>query len=244
MRCKNCGYENDDKLYICENCGSPLYDEEDIPQEDDGATIMFSAIDDKGEKPIGNATDNSINDDNEDDKKKKQTTITIIVLAIVLLSIIIGIIVGAVSRSNKNEPTTAEITTQQTTEEQAEPTSPTTAPTTTTTTTEPSTEAQKLIVTLTCNTGGKVEGDGEYMLGDNATLIARPDDGYEFAGWYNGNTKVSSSAKYKFTVTESIKLKAVFVIVQIEDDTTVPTTEAPTEGTTQNEVDTIIGEDD
>ena len=29
MRCKNCGSENDDNLYICQNCGSPLYDEDD-----------------------------------------------------------------------------------------------------------------------------------------------------------------------------------------------------------------------
>ena len=24
MRCKNCGYENEEGLYICQNCGSPL----------------------------------------------------------------------------------------------------------------------------------------------------------------------------------------------------------------------------
>ncbi|MDE6659485.1 MAG: zinc-ribbon domain-containing protein, partial [Eubacterium sp.] len=25
MRCKNCGSENEDGRYICQNCGSPLY---------------------------------------------------------------------------------------------------------------------------------------------------------------------------------------------------------------------------
>lgn len=29
MRCKNCGSENEDNLYICQNCGSPLYDEDE-----------------------------------------------------------------------------------------------------------------------------------------------------------------------------------------------------------------------
>ncbi len=29
MRCRNCGSENDDNLYICSNCGSPLYDEQE-----------------------------------------------------------------------------------------------------------------------------------------------------------------------------------------------------------------------
>ena len=30
MRCKNCGADNDDNRYICEVCGSPLYDEDDF----------------------------------------------------------------------------------------------------------------------------------------------------------------------------------------------------------------------
>lgn len=30
MRCKNCGADNDDNRYICEVCGSPLYDEDDL----------------------------------------------------------------------------------------------------------------------------------------------------------------------------------------------------------------------
>ena len=29
MRCKNCRFENDDDRFICENCGSPLYDEDE-----------------------------------------------------------------------------------------------------------------------------------------------------------------------------------------------------------------------
>ena len=28
MRCKNCGFDNEEGRYICENCGSPLYDED------------------------------------------------------------------------------------------------------------------------------------------------------------------------------------------------------------------------
>ena len=30
MRCKNCGADNDDNRYICEVCGSPLYDESEM----------------------------------------------------------------------------------------------------------------------------------------------------------------------------------------------------------------------
>ena len=35
MRCRNCGCENDDNLYICQNCGSPLYDEGEGPITDE-----------------------------------------------------------------------------------------------------------------------------------------------------------------------------------------------------------------
>ena len=52
MRCKNCGTENDDNRYICENCGSPLYDENEIAQSNDnGATMTFGA-----KKPSDNKT--------------------------------------------------------------------------------------------------------------------------------------------------------------------------------------------
>ena len=35
MRCKNCGAENDDSRYICEVCGSPLYDENELSAQAD-----------------------------------------------------------------------------------------------------------------------------------------------------------------------------------------------------------------
>lgn len=36
MRCRNCGSENEDGRYICQNCGSPLYDESDEIVENGG----------------------------------------------------------------------------------------------------------------------------------------------------------------------------------------------------------------
>ena len=48
MRCKNCGSENDDNLYICQNCGSPLYDENDeneaIKEDDMGKTRVAPVV--------------------------------------------------------------------------------------------------------------------------------------------------------------------------------------------------------
>jgi hypothetical protein len=70
---------------------------------------------------------------------------------------------------------------------------------------------------LSCNEGGEVQGDGKYTLGENATVTAIADDGYEFDGWYSNGTKVSSRVSYKFTVTSDKSLQAVFVMSQDDD---------------------------
>lgn len=239
MRCKNCGFENDDNLYICQNCGSPLYDEEEAAADETVNTQIFSTA----ELNHAQSSDSPIpNDDAEEEKKKKRTAAIIIVLSVVLVSIIIGIIIG-VAKGNSTQPETTDSNASQTQDEITNPiettkqtTTTTTPTTTTTTTTEPSTEPEKLTVKLTCNEGGEVEGDGSYELGENVTLFARPDDGYEFAGWYDGNTKVSSNTKYQFTITSNTTLKAVFIIVQMEDE--------PTKEDDDNDVDLLEGDDD
>ena len=48
--------------------------------------------------------------------------------------------------------------------------------------------------------------------GANATVVATPKAAYNFAGWYNGATKVSSNASYTFAVTANINLTAKFTI--------------------------------
>ena len=48
--------------------------------------------------------------------------------------------------------------------------------------------------------------------GANATVVATPKAAYNFAGWYNGATKVSSNAPYTFAVTANISLTAKFTI--------------------------------
>ena len=48
--------------------------------------------------------------------------------------------------------------------------------------------------------------------GANATVIATPKAAYNFAGWYNGTTKVSSNTSYTFAVTVNISLTAKFTI--------------------------------
>ena len=48
--------------------------------------------------------------------------------------------------------------------------------------------------------------------GANATVVAISKAAYNFAGWYNGATKVSSNASYTFAVTANISLTAKFTI--------------------------------
>ena len=65
-------------------------------------------------------------------------------------------------------------------------------------------------------TGGSVAIDGTGELsktveeGGNVTVVATPANGYSFAGWYSGTTKVSSSASYTFAVSANISLVAEF----------------------------------
>lgn len=48
--------------------------------------------------------------------------------------------------------------------------------------------------------------------GANAIVVATPKSAYNFVGWYNGTTKVSSNASYTFAVTANISLTAKFTI--------------------------------
>lgn len=60
---------------------------------------------------------------------------------------------------------------------------------------------------------GTVSPAGQTVeYGANATVVATPKAAYNFAGWYNGATKVSSNASYTFAVTANISLTAKFTI--------------------------------
>lgn len=60
---------------------------------------------------------------------------------------------------------------------------------------------------------GTVSPAGQTIeYGKNATVVATPKAAYNFAGWYNGTTKVSSNASYTFAVTANISLTAKFTI--------------------------------
>ena len=61
--------------------------------------------------------------------------------------------------------------------------------------------------------GGSISGvpAGTVEEGTEVTLSALADEGYAFAGWYEGEEKVSSNAAYTFSVLRSVSLTAKFL---------------------------------
>ena len=58
-------------------------------------------------------------------------------------------------------------------------------------------------IAVSADTGGSVSGGGTVLEGENCTVNASANSGYSFEGWYEGNTKVSSSASYTFAVSSN-----------------------------------------
>lgn len=221
MRCKNCGTNNDDGRYICETCGSPLYDEEQLGTKTASSadTATFAPLSDNRDTQ----QDRTDKKEKMDDKTKK-SIILIVVLAVLLMGIITWVVVAA--NSGNKETTTAESsaslsdTTENTTTRRTTTRATTTrATTTTTTTTSTTTSTTKATTTTTVkyynvsidSSGyGSVSGNRDYKKGESAELIAVPDEGYVFEGWYENGARVDGSTRYVFTVKSDRTLKAVF----------------------------------
>ena len=68
-------------------------------------------------------------------------------------------------------------------------------------------------VTALSTIGGTTAGSGYYEEGETATVTATAAEGYAFRGWYEGDTMVSDSPSYSFTVTANRTLTAQFAQV-------------------------------
>jgi len=58
--------------------------------------------------------------------------------------------------------------------------------------------------------GGITTGGGSYLYGDNLTVTASANEGYNFISWVEDDNVVSTEANYNFTVTGSRSLTAIF----------------------------------
>lgn len=222
MRCKNCGSENDDNLYICQNCGSPLYDEDDendaIKEDDLGKTRVAPVV--------PSSQKNVQNQHRGNQNPKKEKTVIIIAVLVVILAIVIAVLASVLisNSKKKNDVEDTSVSIASTTKEQSTTTPTTAAPTTTETTTQPTTETTtqavvEYTVSVSCSQGGEVEGDGSYAEGEKCTVIARADDEYEFDGWYKNGKRVSSNEVYTFAVNGNTSLEAVFTdITDVSED--------------------------
>lgn len=227
MRCKNCGSENDDNLYICQNCGSPLYDEDDndndiINDDDMGKTRVAPVVqsNQRQSAPQQRGTQGAPAK-SEQNKKKEKTIITIVVLAVVLAIAVTALVAVLVSNSKKNNDVAdTSIPVASTSEAPSTTVAPSTTESTTQSTTKPTTAAPvEYTVTVSCSQGGEVEGDGSYAEGEKCTVIARADDDFEFDGWYKNGKRVSSNEVYTFAVKDNTELEAVFTdITDVSED--------------------------
>lgn len=218
MRCKNCGFDNEEGRYICANCGSPLYDDND--------EIIVEEKQTPNTEPVPDSGEHNLPSDDEEKLKNKKSIIIIIVLAVILVAMIVGITVSALTGRNKESTTestsiSSETDTQRTTRKRNTTEKETTTEATTTTTetttqrtTEKTTARQFSVDVITTGTGS-VSGNGLYSKGQKATLTASSISGWEFDGWYDSSgNKLSSNAKYTFTVNGNTSITAKFTEIQ------------------------------
>ena len=65
-------------------------------------------------------------------------------------------------------------------------------------------------VTVAADGAGAVDGAGLHARGDFAQVTATADNGANFTGWYDGESKLSDEAAYRFRVTGDVTLTAHF----------------------------------
>ena len=64
--------------------------------------------------------------------------------------------------------------------------------------------------------GGSVTGGGVVEEGEEVTLTAIADEGYEFVGWFDGETKVADTATYTVVATADKIYTAKFEVVKVK----------------------------
>ena len=88
-------------------------------------------------------------------------------------------------------------------------------------------------VTVECEDGGSVTGDGEYAYKSNVTLVATPDKGYSFKGWYIDGVYDNNNKTYSFEMpNEDVSIVAKWKINSYEISYTNQITGATISGIT------------
>jgi len=66
-------------------------------------------------------------------------------------------------------------------------------------------------ITTTATTGGTATGGGSFTQNQQVTLVATPQAGWSFIGWYENNVRVNANSTWQFNVTSSRTLQARFI---------------------------------
>ena len=79
-------------------------------------------------------------------------------------------------------------------------------------------ELQSFTVSVSANptNGGTVTGGGTFNYGQNCTVTASANQGYNFVNWTEGGNVVSTNANYYFTVTANRTLVANFTLQTVQ----------------------------
>ena len=79
-------------------------------------------------------------------------------------------------------------------------------------------QVQTFTINLSANpaNAGTVSGDGTYNYGASCTVIAHPNQRYEFINWTENGVEVSTEQSYTFTVTADRTLVANFAMPTVE----------------------------
>ncbi|MGC9384550.1 MAG: SUMF1/EgtB/PvdO family nonheme iron enzyme [Kosmotogaceae bacterium] len=75
---------------------------------------------------------------------------------------------------------------------------------------KPVNETFQVTVSASPTNAGQVSGEGTFEDGYEVTVIATPNNNWGFAGWYEGNTKISNEEIYKFIIDKDRELTACF----------------------------------
>jgi hypothetical protein len=79
-------------------------------------------------------------------------------------------------------------------------------------------EIETFTIAATANpaAGGSVTGAGTYSFGEECTVTATANEGYNFVDWTENGNQVSTNASYNFVVTEDRTLVANFEVAMVE----------------------------
>jgi len=95
-------------------------------------------------------------------------------------------------------------------------------------------QIQRLNATVTCQGNGEARGATNAVSGDYVVVVAIPDEGSGFLGWYNADGElVTNEPAYGFVIREDRELVAKFgsyAVVEYDTNSKTATVEAPYPG--------------